>query len=95
MRLIFYIFGIILSASISFEDPRFWRYEFPETDFQRKSLDSWVEIRSDGMGRDGIFAQDHVETIAVADANIPATEPVITLELAGQVPRAYPSRYKT
>ena len=33
--------------------------------------------------------------IAVADANIPATEPVITLELAGQAPRAYPLRYMT
>ena len=32
---------------------------------------------------------------AVADANIPATEPVITLELAGQGPRAYPLRYMT
>jgi hypothetical protein len=33
--------------------------------------------------------------IAVADANIPATEPVITLELAEQAPRAYPLRYMT
>ena len=33
--------------------------------------------------------------IAFADANIPATEPVITLELAGQAPRAYPLRYMT
>ena len=33
--------------------------------------------------------------IAVADANIPATEPVITLELARQAPRAYPLRYMT
>jgi hypothetical protein len=33
--------------------------------------------------------------VAVADAIIPATEPVITLELAGQAPRAYPLRYMT
>ena len=95
MRLIFYVFGIILSATTSFADPRFWQYEFPETDFQKTSLESWLEIRSGGVGKDGIPALDHVEMIAVAAANIPATEPVITLELAGQAPRAYPLRYMT
>ena len=95
MRLIFYVFGIILSATISFADPRFWQYEFPETDFQKTSLESWLEIRSGGVGKDGIPALDHVEMITVAAANIPATEPVITLELAGQAPRAYPLRYMT
>ena len=54
-----------------------------------------MEIRSGGVGKDGIPALDHVEMIAVADANIPATEPVITLELAGQAARAYPLRYMT
>ena len=47
------------------------------------------------MGKDGIPALDHVKMIAVAEANIPAAEPVITLELAGQAPRAYPLRYMT
>jgi len=47
------------------------------------------------MGKDGIPALDHVEMIAVAEANIPAAEPVITLELAGKAPRAYPLRYST
>ena len=95
MRLIFYVFGIILSATASFADPRFWQYEFPETDFTKTSLESWLEIRSGGVGKDGIPALDHVEMIAVAEANIPAAEPVITLELAGQAPRAYPLRYST
>ena len=81
MRLIFYVFGISLSASTSFADPRFWQYEFPETDFQKTSLESWLEIRSGGVGKDGIPALDHVEMIAVAEANIPA--------------RAYPLRYMT
>ena len=72
MRLIFYVFSIILSATTSFADPRFWQYEFPETDFQKTSLKSWLEIRSGGVGKDGIPALDHVEMIAVADANIPA-----------------------
>ena len=33
--------------------------------------------------------------IAVVDAKIPATEPVITFELAGQAASAYPLRYMT
>ena len=52
-----------------------------------------MEIRSGGVGKDGIPALDHVEMIADAEANIPAAEPVITLELAGQARRAYPLRY--
>jgi len=95
MRLIFYVFGIILSATAAFADPRFWQYEFPETDFSKTSLESWLEIRSGGVGKDGIPALDYVDMITVSDANIPATEPVITLELAGQAPRAYPLRYMT
>ena len=95
MRLIYFVFGLILSVNASFADPRFWQYEFPETDFQKSSLESWLEIRSGGVGKDGIPALDHVEMITVAAANIPATEPVITLELAGQAPRAYPLRYMT
>ena len=51
-----------------------------------------MEIRSGGVVKDGIPALDHVEMIAVAEANITATEPVITLELAGQSPRSYPLR---
>ena len=95
MRLIFYVLGIILSATAAFADPRFWQYEFPETDFSKTSLESWLEIRSGGVGKDGIPALDYVDMITVADAKIPATEPVITLELAGQAPRAYPLRYMT
>ena len=56
MRLIYYVFGIILSATASFADPRFWQYEFPETDFQKTSLESWLEIRTGGVGKDGIPA---------------------------------------
>ena len=95
MRLIFYVFGIILSATAAFTDPRLWQYEFLETDFSKTSLESWLEIRSGGVGKDSIPALDYVEMIAVADANIPATETVIKLELAWLVPRAYPLRYMT
>jgi hypothetical protein len=94
VRLIFYVFGIILSATAAL-DPRFWQYEFLETDFSKTSLESWLEIRSGGVGKDSIPALYYVEMIALADANIPATEPVITLELAWQAPRAYLLRYMT
>lgn len=95
MRLYFYVLGIILSATAAFADPRFWQDEFPETDFSKTSLESWLEIRSGGVGKDGIPVLDYVDMITFADANIPATEPVITLELAGQAARAYPLRYMT
>ena len=80
MRLIYYVFGIILSATASFADPRFWQYEFTKTDFQKTSLESWLEIRSGGVVKDGIPALDHVEMIAVAEANIPA--PMATTPIA-------------
>ena len=54
-----------------------------------------MEIRSGGVGKDGIPALDYADIIAIAYANIPATEPVITLELAGLAPRAHPLRYMT
>ena len=36
MRLIFYVFGIILSATAAFTDPRFWKYKFLERIFRRQ-----------------------------------------------------------
>ncbi len=69
--------------------------QISRTDFSKTSLESWLEIRSGGVGKDSIPALDYVEMIAVADANIPATEPVITLELTWQAPRAYLLRYMT
>jgi hypothetical protein len=36
MRPIFYIFSIILSATTSFADPRFWQYECSERIFKRQ-----------------------------------------------------------
>jgi len=42
-----------------------------------------MDIRSGGVGKDGISALDRVEMIAVAEAKILAAEPVINLELLG------------
>lgn len=75
-------------------DPAFWQHEWPNTDFETTSVDSWVEIMSGGPARDGIPALDDPSFLAVADeTRLSAREPVITLELQGEVPRAYPIRY--
>jgi len=95
MRNIALIFVLVSWVTASFAEPRFWQYEFPETDFEKTTLDSWLEIRSGGVGKDGIPALDSVQMISVTDAKIPADEPVITLELSGHAPRAYPLRYLT
>jgi len=72
MRLIFYVFGIILSATAAFTDPRFWQFEFLETDFSKTSLESWLEIRSGGVGKDSIPALDYFEMIVLPTLIFPS-----------------------
>ena len=77
-------------------DPNFWKHEWPDTDFSQTSITNWVEIMSGGPPKDGIPALDDVQFIEVAqESRIEPAEPVITLELDGQRPRAYPIRYLT
>ena len=75
-------------------DPDFWKYEWPETDFTKSNVGSWTEILSGGPPKDGIPAIDGPQFITVSDENgIGGREGVITLELDGERPRAYPLRY--
>jgi hypothetical protein len=73
-------------------DPAFWAQEWPRTDFTRHSVDL-TEILSGGPPKDGIPAVDEPtfrparEETAIGDR-----EPVLTVELGGEV-RAYPIRY--
>ncbi len=77
-------------------DPNFWQHEFPKTDFSQTSVPNWNEILSGGPGRDGIPALSSPGFIpAVDEVRLGAREPVITLEMEGEVPRAYPIRYLT
>ena len=77
-------------------DPSFWRHEWPNTDFTTTSVENWVEILSGGPPKDGIPALSDPQMIpASGETRIGAREPVITLELPGQTPRAYPIRYLT
>ncbi|MEJ8560849.1 DUF3179 domain-containing protein [Yoonia sp. GPGPB17] len=96
MRLIPTIAAFCTAASMSVAGPEFWSFEWPNTDFETTTVDNWVEIMSGGPPKDGIPAIDGPTFVPVADKpNLEAREPVITLEIAGEVPRAYPIRYLT
>lgn len=93
MRLIVSLFAWLLAVPAS-ADPEFWRHEWPRTDFSRSSVENWGEILSGGPPKDGIPALSNTEFLPVAAvSDISGREPVITLELAGEAPRAYPIRY--
>jgi hypothetical protein len=88
--------AIILFAGLAQADPAQWRSEWPETNFARSSLDDWSEIVSGGPPKDGIPAIDDPKWLrAASERRIGAREPVITVEIDGQIPRAYPVRYLT
>ncbi|MDV7142907.1 DUF3179 domain-containing protein [Tropicimonas sp. TH_r6] len=77
-------------------NPDFWKQEWPRTDFSRTSIENWVEIISGGPPRDGIPALSDPRFMEVAqESRIGGREPVITLEIEGARPRAYPIRYLT
>ena len=96
MRLIPTIAAFCTAAQMSVAGPEFWSFEWPNTDFETTSVESWVEIISGGPPRDGIPAIDNPRFVAVADKpDLMPREPVITLEIAGETPRAYPIRYLT
>ncbi|MAM61081.1 DUF3179 domain-containing protein [Maritimibacter sp. UBA3975] len=84
---------LILLPGFVLADPSFWKNEFPKTDFSQRTIDSWGEILSGGPPRDGIPALMDPDMVPVADADLPGREPVMTLELDGETPRAYPLRY--
>ncbi|MFK7876766.1 MAG: DUF3179 domain-containing protein [Paracoccaceae bacterium] len=91
-----FILILLLLPASGWADPNFWRHEWPNTDFSKTTVPSWVEILSGGPPKDGIPALDDPHFISVGDeTRIGRREPVITLELDGARPRAYPIRYLT
>lgn len=82
------LFAIAAQAS-----PEIWQYQWPNTDFETTSLESWREVQSGGPGRDGIPALDAPRFIRADETDIAAREPVVTVEIDGTAPRAYPIRY--
>lgn len=85
-----------MAGTVAQADPDFWKHEWPNTDFSRTSVSSWVEILSGGPPKDGIPAlSDPTFRKASNETRIGEREPVITLEINGVEPRAYPIRYLT
>jgi hypothetical protein len=88
--------SVALVATAAVASPERWRSEWPDTDFGITNVGAWDEIMSGGPPKDGIPAIDDATFIAAADeTRLMSREPVITLEIEGEVPRAYPIRYLT
>ncbi len=83
-------------ATAAGADPSRWNAEWPETDFSVTTVESWDEIRSGGPPKDGIPALSDPTFLSVSgETRLTDREPVITVEIEGAVPRAYPIRYLT
>ncbi len=96
MRLIHTFVALCTTASMAVADPEFWQYEWPNTDFETTTVERWVEIISGGPPKDGIPAIDNPAfEPAATKAGLEPREPVITLEIEGELARAYPIRYLT
>ncbi len=93
---IFLSFALSLALTLpAIANPTQWAREWPNTDFDRSSVD-FDEIMSGGPPRDGIPALDDPRFISVsAETRLSASEPVVTIEIEGETPRAYPIRYLT
>ena len=88
------IAALVIGTGAASADPAFWRFEWPNTDFSVTSVESWVEILSGGPPKDGIPALDEVTFLNAADeTRLGPREAVITVEIDGATPRAYPIRY--
>ncbi len=87
---------LVVTGGMAAANPDFWKHEWPNTDFSRSNVASWVEILSGGPPKDGIPALSDPAFRKVAEeTSIGDREPVITLEINGVEPRAYPIRYLT
>ncbi len=88
--------AFLAMAGGAWADPNFWKHEWPDTDFSTTSIGNWVEIMSGGPPKDGIPALSDPQFVRVGDeGRIGDREPVVTVEIAGAAPRAYPIRYLT
>ena len=86
--------AVIIGVGSAQADPNFWKFEWPKTDFETTVVDNWTEIMSGGPPKDGIPAVDNPQFITVSDETIlSAREAVVTVEIEGARPRAYPIRY--
>ncbi len=88
--------AVMVAATVAQANPNSWKYEWPNTDFTNTTITNWAEIMSGGPPKDGIPALDDPQFIWVdQEVRIAGNEPVITVEIDGETPRAYPIRYLT
>ncbi|MEX0367189.1 MAG: DUF3179 domain-containing protein [Ruegeria sp.] len=93
MRILAVLFAALLAGALH-ASPDFWRNEWPETNFDKTSVANWGEILSGGPPKDGIPALSDPSFVrASGKRGIDQREPVITVEIGGAEPRAYPIRY--
>ena len=88
------ILGLLLQGAMSATaQVNIWKQHWPETDFSTHSVDL-DEIFSGGPPKDGIPAiLEPVFTSVTDETQLEPLEAVMTLELPGSIPRAYPLRY--
>ena len=93
----FALFGALaLTGLPAWASPDFWQHEWPKTDFETTTITNWTEIMSGGPPKDGIPSLSDPSFISAADeTRLGEREPVITVEIDGETPRAYPIRYLT
>jgi len=91
--------AVLLAAALAAPagaDPSIWRNEWPATDFSQTLVEDWSEIVSGGPPKDGIPALTGPKFVEVAqEERLAPREPVVTVEIEGATPRAYPIRYLT
>ena len=81
--------GFLFTAAQVAANPRAWKYEWPDTDFSKTSID-YADILSGGPPKDGIPSIDDPRFIGVSEVkHLADTEPVIGLVINGDA-RAYP-----
>ena len=96
MRHIILALTLTVFAAAAAANPQAWAREWPDTDFQQTTIDDWSEVISGGPPKDGIPALTGPDFIPAAEeTRIDGREPVITVEIEGETPRAYPIRYLT
>jgi hypothetical protein len=84
---------LAMLATPTFAQNPFYAAQWPDTDFSKTIVDLDT-IRSGGPGKDGIPAVDNPTFVEVpSETRLADREPVLTVEIKGQRPRAYPIRY--
>ena len=90
----FRIIVIVWFAFPALANPDQWSREWPDTDFDVTTIGNWGEIMSGGPGKDGIPSLTAPNFIGAFDeTRLGDREPVIAVEIEGEIPRAYPIRY--